>query len=161
MCRSSNNKTLSRNTRWGWVDDSEIKSTNLSSKEPRFNSQHPCGYSQPSVTAVLRIPAPSLASVGITSMVHRHMQEKHSSCWSGAMPRTLGPNFVGLQMKWELGPRQPPLQGVKVQALARPRGWEVAVFRGCKSLSFQVGPESLGGLPPLLPRKPHRGSLTV
>lgn len=31
-----------------------------------------------------------------------------SSGWAGAKPGTLGPNYVGLQMKWNLDPKQPP-----------------------------------------------------
>ena len=42
----------------GWRDSSVVKSTDYSSRGPRFNSQHPHGSSQLSVTPVPGDPTP-------------------------------------------------------------------------------------------------------
>jgi hypothetical protein len=50
LLRKIDTISYSRITIWGWRNDSEVKSTDCSSKGPEFNSQQPHGGSQPSVT---------------------------------------------------------------------------------------------------------------
>ena len=50
--RTDQHGSIERTYVGGWRDGSEVKSTDCSSRRPRFNSQHPHGSSQLSVTPV-------------------------------------------------------------------------------------------------------------
>ena len=60
-------------------DDSIVKSTGCSSIGPRFDSQHPHGSSQQSVTPVPRdlIPSSGLTDTRYAHGTQTYMQEKH------------------------------------------------------------------------------------
>lgn len=59
----------------GWKDSSAVKSVDCSSRGSWFNSQHPQGSSQPSLTPVLGGLTPLLEPLENRGMlvVHRHM----------------------------------------------------------------------------------------
>jgi hypothetical protein len=56
---------------WDWRDGSARKSVCCSSRRPRFNSQHPHGGSQPSVTPVLGGEPTTFGHGWYMEMVHR------------------------------------------------------------------------------------------